>query len=263
MFVDDLVEGHVDVKEPLAAAVYGRLMTFWNASINSTVSKVATAHSSLRTLHRYGVQRGVRWDHLPDFGTHLHALFPQFPYVAWMLCSGYPPKTPWVEEMRHTHQWEAFYEKTFLPIFMHSAEEIQLLCDLGSATQIMDVLENYVCHDKTFSVGTTGSKVWREDFFVYGMAFLGYLHQWRDGHNAHMIAHLTRQEKRSGSHLWNDTRLLELSYLRHENLDAVHVAFPELAFMDTASEWASYRAQFRQEAVNTPIAPPGGDFTLG
>lgn len=145
----------------------------------------------------------------------------------------------------------------------HSGAEIQLLCDLGTPEQVVRTLENYVRLDTPFDVEAMEHAVWHDDVVVHGMAYLGYLHQWRAGSNHARRPHLSSHEKMSTCALWNNPQLLELSRLRRKNPQALHPAFPELVLLDSAAEWARYRVQADAMLDRTGLEVSNdGDFSM-
>ena len=204
-----------------------------------------------KALHQYGVEQKFRWDRHPFFVQSLHQLFSIHAHTAWTLCVGYPSERPWIQEVRSTYSWDDAYSQIFKGQIPNTdIENMQLLVLFGSSSQLVEVLHRLLpymdeyhqefvqCAEMIF----LSPKI-HDDIFMYGMAYMGELHLWREG-----------LEDMSADHLWNNPQLVELSTLRNGDIHAQHPAFPELLFMDSAHQWAEYMVmKHKAENVLEPV----------
>ncbi len=232
--------------------------------LNAWLMENATREESfaqLRYLHSRSMHQHVRRDTNPAFFSRLERLFSKDAYTAWSLCLGYPPETPWLQEVISTQgptSWDAVYAHLFTgPDCTCLYDDIALLLAFGSDTQLVDAYHRWVVeyqrdkddHYENVSYLESMLMVLRSpraeaDTFLYGLAHMGQLEM------------ACEDSLRVGSHsLAQDPLLRVLSSQRRRGPHSMDPTFPELALFDTPSQWAEYmcmKARAPQVMVKSP-----------
>ena len=238
------VDDGIALTHPVTVEVYRALMVQ-----NATVQGWLT----LRELHVRGLQKACRWDHFDDFVPLIERVFSQSPYTGWLLCLGYPSDTPWLQRIGHTHHWDTTYGNLLYELreVAHSLSnnDHRVLLGFSTTSQLMDVLSSYprtngnITNRDHYVETLMRSEKRHEPAMVYALAYMGDLHRWRKPSVARDFVTYGEAVDVDAGALWNDPLLLELSRLREKDAHALHPAFPELAMVNTLTEWVTLRLE--------------------
>ncbi len=107
--------------------------------LNAWLMENATREESfaqLRYLHSRSMHQHVRRDTNPAFFSRLERLFSKDAYTAWSLCLGYPPETPWLQEVISPGCRRSFPRKGPHPGMRYTPISLQDLTALACTTTL-------------------------------------------------------------------------------------------------------------------------------